>query len=72
MKRLFLFCWVCCFLLIPQHQVAAQFLIRGPYLQMGTDTEITVRWRTTSATDGWVDYGTSVDNLSARVEHSNL
>jgi hypothetical protein len=37
---------------------------RGPYLQLGTDSEITVRWRTDVATDSRVSYGTDFGNLS--------
>jgi len=71
MIRLFLSCWLGSLLLGAPHYVVAQALTRGPYLQMGTNTEITVRWRTNIATDGWVDYGKSLGNFSARVEHSN-
>ncbi len=34
-------------------------LVRGPYLQMGTPNEMTVRWRTTAASIGQVRYWTS-------------
>ena len=37
---------------------------RGPYLQMGTPSAMTVRWRTDSATDSRVRYGTSAANLN--------
>ena len=70
LTRLFLSCWLGLLVLGSPH-VVAQSLIRGPYLQMGTDTEITVRWRTNIVTDGRFDYGASVDNLSTRVEHTN-
>jgi len=36
---------------------------RGPYLQQGTDTGVTVRWRTVPATDTWLWYGDSPGNL---------
>lgn len=70
LTRLFLSCWLGLLVLGSPH-VVAQSLIRGPYLQMGTDTEITVRWRTSNATDGWVDYGPSLENPADRVEHTN-
>jgi hypothetical protein len=42
----------------------APSLTRGPYLQMGSDTAITVRWRTDVPTDSRVLYGPSPGNLS--------
>ena len=39
-------------------------VIRGPYLQMGTDKTMTVRWRTDIRTDSVVRYGSSSDNLN--------
>lgn len=54
----------------------AQSLVRGPYLQLGSPTETTVRWRTTTATDSVVRYGTSLGtlnlssaNATAKTEH---
>jgi hypothetical protein len=51
-------------------------LTRGPYLQTGTSSSVTIRWRTSTATDSRVRYGTaqgslplSVDNLTATTEH---
>jgi tetratricopeptide (TPR) repeat protein len=40
---------------------------RGPYLQMATDSAITVRWRTSTATTGRVVYGTSPEALTGGV-----
>lgn len=37
-------------------------LTRGPYLQMGNQTGITLRWRTNMASDSWVALGTSPGN----------
>ncbi|HEX2608008.1 MAG TPA: metallophosphoesterase [Flavisolibacter sp.] len=34
-------------------------LLRGPYLQMGNQTEITIRWRTTNAENSRIELGTS-------------
>lgn len=42
----------------------AQTLTRGPYLQMGNTSEITVRWRTSTATDSVVRYGLTAGNLN--------
>ncbi len=39
-------------------------LLRGPYLQNGSHTNITVRWRTDVATDSRVRYGINLANLS--------
>jgi hypothetical protein len=46
-------------------QLHAQTLTRGPYLQMGSTSAITVRWRTSTATDTVVHYGTSATALSS-------
>jgi len=40
---------------------------RGPYLQMATDSAITVRWRTSAATTGRVVYGDSPQALTSGV-----
>jgi len=40
-------------------------VIRGPYLQQGTPTNLIVRWRTDSAHVGRVRYGDSAMNLSS-------
>ena len=37
---------------------------RGPYLQLGTPTSVILRWRTDSATDSRVRYGTDPANLN--------
>ncbi len=51
-------------------------LVRGPYLQVATDTSIVVRWRTDASTRSRVRYGVSpgkldkiVDDLSQVTEH---
>ena len=41
---------------------------RGPYLQMGTDTGIHLRWRTDSLTDSRVRFGDAPDNLSFTID----
>ena len=43
---------------------APAFVVRGPYLQMGTPEQVTVRWRTSPATASTVRYGPSSGNLS--------
>src|SRR5262249_59166695 len=55
---------------------ASAALTRGPYLQRGTPTSITVRWRTDNNTDSRVRYGASpasvtnvADNLTSTTEH---
>lgn len=40
---------------------------RGPYLQLGTQTNIIVRWRTSVPTDKVVRFGTDSDNLTNAV-----
>jgi len=55
---------------------AAVALTRGPYLQLGTPTSTVVRWRTSAAVVGGVQFGPSpgvvagsVQESSARTEH---
>ena len=43
---------------------------RGPYLQMGTPSEITIRWRTDAANDGRVRYGASLGSLDFWVDET--
>ncbi len=54
----------------------AQTVTRGPYLQKGNQSSITIRWRTNIATDTKVRYGTTfgslgsiVSNATATTEH---
>ena len=54
----------------------AATVTRGPYLQLGTDSSIVVRWRTDTATDSRVRYGPApggltffVDDTSSTTEH---
>src|SRR6266571_2142120 len=39
---------------------------RGPYLQTGSSTSVTVKWRTDVSTDSCVRYGTSSSSLSSQ------
>jgi len=54
----------------PPLDAAALTLTRGPYLQLGTQSSIVVRWRTETATDSRVRYGTNPSNLSSVVDDS--
>jgi 3',5'-cyclic AMP phosphodiesterase CpdA len=42
-------------------------LLRGPYLQSGTPSEITVRWRTDAPTESRVRFGLNPDSLNGEV-----
>ena len=42
-------------------------VIRGPYLQKGTPSSMVVRWRTATATESVIDYGTALGNLDQNV-----
>ena len=51
-------------------------LTRGPYLQMGGETSIAIRWRTSAATNSRVEIGTSfgtypivIDSTTSKTEH---
>jgi hypothetical protein len=57
-------------------EILAQSLTRGPYLQRSSANQATVRWRTSTATDSVVQYGTSPGTLDqtanspgSRTEH---
>jgi acid phosphatase type 7 len=45
----------------------AASVVRGPYLQLQTDSGVTLRWRTDSATDSVVRYGSTPGNLNQSV-----
>ena len=47
-------------------------LTRGPYLQMGSDSAITVRWRTSAATSTRVWYGRAPDSLTDALADATL
>ena len=47
-------------------------LIRCPYLQMGSETGILIRWRTLESTPSRVRYGLSPKNLSTVVDSATL
>lgn len=50
----------------PLSPLAAQTVVRGPYLQIGTSTGVTIRWRTDTATASTVYYGSSPTALTQR------
>ncbi len=43
-------------------------LVRGPYLQSGSSTEMTIHFRTTTSAVGYVRFGTALGRLDTRVE----
>ena len=45
-------------------------LVRGPYLQDGTRTNIVVRWRTSQSTNGFVQFGLSDASLTWAITNS--
>jgi len=51
-------------LLFVVFNIKAQNVIRGPYLQKGSATSMTIKWRTSSSTTSKVEYGTNLSNLS--------
>src|SRR5438105_14299736 len=54
-------------LLLGQAALTATVAItRGPYLQTGAPTSITVKWRTDAQTDSCVRYGTSLSCLTSK------
>ena len=48
--------------------VEAQTVIRGPYLQRGSQNTVVVRWRTDAATDSRVRYSTSLTGTFTNVD----
>lgn len=50
--------------------VDAQTLTRGPYLQMSSTSAMTVRWRSSTATNSVVRYGSSATSLTQLVSDS--
>ncbi len=52
--------------------VGAASVTRGPYLQLGTPSSVIVRWRTDTATDSSVHFGTSAASLGSVVSDPTL
>jgi hypothetical protein len=48
--------------------LGAQTITRGPYLQVGTPSSVTIRWRTDAASSGRVHYGTDSANLATFID----
>lgn len=48
----------------------AQTIVRGPYLQAATTNSIVIRWRTSAASVGRVQYGPSPNNLVFTVDEA--
>lgn len=59
-------------LLIAPAASEAQVVTRGPYLQSGSTTATTVRWRTDTATDSVVRYGTVAGSLTLAATDSTV
>jgi hypothetical protein len=51
---------------------SAPSLVRGPYLQLGTPTNVIVRWRTDWPVDSKATYGAEPDSLDYTVSDSTL
>ena len=47
-------------------------LTRGPYLQMGNETAVTIRWRTDAPTDSRFEAGTSLGNYTHSAYNATL
>lgn len=65
--RFFLFSFLGFLVFIATGANAAS-VTRGPYLQMGSDTALTIRWRTDSPTVSFVRYGRSPSRLDQSVK----
>lgn len=76
MKKLYLLNLICFLCTAAVQQLQAQTITRGPYLQMGNQTGVTIRWRTNVACNSRVTWGTSfgtypntVDDATSTTEH---
>jgi hypothetical protein len=47
-------------------------VIRGPYLQKGSGTAVTIKWRTSTATESVIRYGTSLNQLNSTASSTAL
>jgi hypothetical protein len=54
------------------NQPSKTFVTRGPYLQLGTETAVTVRWRTDWPTDSRITYGREPGALRRSVHHPRI
>ena len=62
--------------IVSPYSFSQVIIIRGPYLQIGSETAINIRWRTNIATDSRVEIGTEfgdypiiVDSVNATTDH---
>ncbi len=53
-------------------QPTSNTVVRGPYLQMGTEDAVTVRWRTLVPTDSRVEVGSAPGSLSLQFDDAGL
>ncbi len=67
-RRLVLFAITVGALAALDETASSQTVSRGPYLQMGTPTSVDVRWRTTTATNSRVRYGSAPGSLTAMID----
>lgn len=54
---------LCAGIFFTSENLQAQTVVRGPYLQLPTQTSIFVKWRTDTPSDSKVSYGTDPENL---------
>src|SRR5688572_22131235 len=47
-------------------------LTRGPYLQSGTSSNVTVRWQTDTPTDSVISIGTTLGSLGSTLHFAEL
>jgi hypothetical protein len=59
-----------CWLVVASPALTAAQVVRGPYLQIKTTTNVIVRWRTDVPTDSYVQLGINQTNLDRAVEMS--
>lgn len=53
-------------------QIDSVVLVRGPYLQLGTPTQMCIRWRTDKPSSSKVAYGSNPQNLAIYVANKEL
>lgn len=69
-SELFVAGMLCLSLSASAAKVEAQTLTRGPYLQNGSTSAVSIRWKTSSNTDSLVRYGTSPSSLTQSVSNA--
>ncbi|OSZ77977.1 hypothetical protein CAP35_06830 [Chitinophagaceae bacterium IBVUCB1] len=62
---------ICCVVIFIPFVCAGQNITRGPYLQAGSKTSITIRWRTDVPTDSRVGIGTTAGSYPISVTDNN-